>query len=272
MRRPLICGLLLVVCGAFLDAGAQESQTRLCPVHKGWLGQIQQVDPLAHWDKDFLVAVTHQARQRIHGPSTPAVVLYDKNGKAVREGKIWLPDAAWLRVSHAAVTREGHIVATGMALTSDGKYTRFIAQTDLAGNTTQVMRTGAFAPGMVCAASDGTVWAIGDEIEGGRRSAEVMLLWHYSLTAGLLHQELPARSFATRLSLATGGGRQGSFLRCAGGKVGLYVNLTDEYIQIDSPGSPPTRWQVDSSILDTTKLTGLALTDSGRVFGSTGDL
>lgn len=141
-------------------------------------------------------------------------------------------------------------------------------KTDLAGNTTQSLLTDSFKPEQICEGSDGTVWSLGISLspnDGQQHNTDV--LRHYSFEKGLLHSYLPE---GTVKSLARS--RRpwfspfGSFLRCAKEKVSLYLNFTDEYVEVNTSSFELNRWKLDEAVVRQGKASGMAVTEDGRVY------
>lgn len=224
---------------------------------------------LPSWDRGYLVT---KELETLSPKDPPNVVLWDAEGKRAREARIWFDGAVRLMVRSVAVTPEGRIVAGGHAITKDGARASFIARTDLSGNVTDVVRTNPYGVGMICASPDGTVWAFGVDVEKHDAQQNYNMLRQFSFERGQLHEFVGRRSFATRFPPSEdSGGGQGSFLRCGKDKVGLYVNLTNEYIEMDLTASRGQRWQVDMTGMEKTIVTGLGITDDGRLLATLGD-
>ena len=219
-----------------------------------------------HWENGFLVVREEVALENLD-PEAPAITLYDSNGVLVREGRIWFPGAQKVRVRHATVTKAGNIVAVGRAWVSGIREQYFIAKTDLSGTVAEVVWIDPFAAAMACAASDGTVWTFGIDPVKSRLKEDYAMLRQYSFDGGLLREELPRSSFPVGMSPAMWRTPQGSFLHCSEGRVSLYVNRTDEYIEVDGDGIL-RRWPVDMSSVGPMKAIGFGLTDSGEAYGS----
>lgn len=202
-------------------------------------------------------------------PETPNVVLYDANGLRAREGRIWFSGAARVHIGHVAVTDAGNIIAAGYVVSTDAAVASFIAKTDLSGKVAQVVRTNPFVPKMVCAASDGTVWSFGHDREKHEAKEDYAMLRQYSFDKGLLREYLPRQTFPPGPSPALNfRGQWGAYLRCTKDGVALYVNQSDEYIELLGPSNTLTRWPVGAMPLPGMKVLGFAVTDSGQVYGA----
>lgn len=68
----------------------------------------------------------------------------------------------------------------------------------------------------------------------------------------------------------TGGGEgiNGTFLICGKDRISLYLNETNEYFEIDPSKATLKRWKMAMAPLAGARVTGLAVTDKGRVYAS----
>lgn len=218
------------------------------------------------WDRGFFL---HHDIERHFAAETPNVTEWDASGQHVRDGRIWPPGAASVRIRRAAATRDGAILAAGWAILQDGSVTNFIAKTDLSGNTVQVIRTDYFETEELCEAGDGSVWTLGQEIKDGEAREESDVLRQYCFEGGLLHSYLPRRSVeAVVRSNRPWFTASGSFLRCGKDRVSGYLNFTDEYLEVNALSSQLKRWKLDVSVVDGGKASGLGITGDGTVYAS----
>jgi hypothetical protein len=110
------------------------------------------------WDRGYLL---HREFDR-----DPAMVtMYDRNGKKVLEARVVPQNAARVSLIAVGATPAGGILAAGGATMTDGSSQRFIAKTDPAGRTVQLVETGRFTVRHVCEVPDGTVWALGFDLD-----------------------------------------------------------------------------------------------------------
>jgi hypothetical protein len=65
-----------------------------------------------------------------------------------------------------------------------------------------------------------------------------------------------------------GAGPNGAFLVCSKDRISLYMNQTNEYVEIEPSTQKLQRWKMDMSPLDRAAVTGLAATDDGHVYAS----
>jgi hypothetical protein len=217
---------------------------------------------LPEWDRSYLF---HRELDK-----DPAVVtMYDRNGKKVVEARVVLQDATRVSLLTAGATHAGGILAAGGAIFTDGSNQRFIAKTDAAGRTVQSVQMGRFTTRHVCEAPDGTVWALGFDMDLHNDSPDADkkdVLRHYSFEKGLLGAFVSLGSISkSPLSYLTIYNR--SYLRCGKDRVSVYLGgPAAQYIEVDASTEKLTRWSVDMSSVVGSKTHGFAVTDEGKVF------
>jgi hypothetical protein len=219
------------------------------------------------WDRGYMI---HHEIERYNRPDQAMVVMYDAAGKRLREGRIWPRGAGSVSIRRAAATRDGAILAAGGAIMQDGSISGYIAKTDLGGDTIQSVATGAFKPEQICEAPDGTVWSLGKAGSAdGSPVPDTEVVRQYSFEKGLVHSFLPEitvqaimnsdRPWFTPFE---------SFLRCGNGRISVYLSFTDEYAEISTSSFELKRWQLDETVVQHGKASGLAITEDGRVYAS----
>ena len=191
---------------------------------------------------------------------------------AVRTGPVTLPGATQLTLRHATVAADGAVVVAGHAYMSDRSAQYFIARIGADGAVTGSVRTGPFAPQCICAAQDGSVWAVGSELDAEELGDSYPLLRHFDFEKGLLGQALEADSFSPSqnpsvvINRWVMGDADSSWLRCDSKRAYVYSNQTDELIEVDARTHTVSRWQIDSDAAG--KVVGLAITVSGELFAN----
>jgi hypothetical protein len=212
------------------------------------------------WDRGYLL---HREFDR-----DPAVVtMNDRNGKKVLEARVVPQNAARVSLIAVGATPAGGILAAGGATMTDGSSQRFIAETDPAGRTAQLVGTGRFAVRHVCEVPDGTVWALGFDLDiHDSPDADRDVLRHYSFEKGLLGSfvSLDSISRFPDSYLAINPGK--SYLRCGKDRVLVYLGPAAQYIEVDASTEKLIRWSVDMSSVVGSKTRGFALTDEGKIF------
>jgi hypothetical protein len=211
------------------------------------------------WDRGYLFHL---------GEDLAAVTMYDRNGKKVLEARVVLQDAARVSLLTAGATHAGGILAAGGAIFTDGSNQRFIAKTDPAGRTVQSVHMGRFTTRHVCEASDGTVWALGHDMDiRDSPHTDKNVLRHYSFEQGLLETFVSFDSISkfpeAYPSILN---PMESYLRCGKDRVSVYLAPTAQYIEVDASTKKVTRWSVDMSSVVGSNSRGFAVTDEGRIF------
>ncbi len=164
---------------------------------------------------------------------------------------------------------DGGAIVSGHAAIDPG-ITYFLAETSASGGVVSVLRTETFIPARVCKARDGTIWTLGrDPQKESAQDSNYPLVRQYALESGLLHGYL-SRALVDFRHKAIGGGEgpNGSFLVCGKDRISLYLNETNEYIEVDPLTESLKRWEMDMAPLPEARVTALAVTDKGRVYAT----
>jgi hypothetical protein len=213
------------------------------------------------WDRSYLL-------HREFDKDPALVTMYDRTGKKVLEARVVPQKAAKVSVGPTGATHAGGILAAGGGIKTDGSGQRFIAKTDPAGRTVQSVDTGRFTTRHVCEAPDGTVWALGYDLDiHDSPDADRNVLRHYSFEKGLLGTFVSFDSiskFPDAYSAIANSGR--SYLRCGKDRVFVYLAPAARYIEVDASTEKLTRWSVDMSSVVGSTTRGFAVTDEGRIF------
>src|ERR1700730_3673347 len=204
------------------------------------------------------------------GDFPAGLAVYDRIGKQVSQTYISIPGATQLWLVGAIPTSDGGAIASGKVAIDDGT-TYFLAETSTSGGVVSTLRTETFAATRMCKASDGTAWTLGrDPKKESEHEGDYPLVRQYSFETGLLHSYLSRSSVNFRPEGATGGGEgpSSTFLVCGKDRISLYLNETNEYFEIDPSGGSLKRWEMAVAPIRGARVTGLAVTDRGRVYAS----
>jgi hypothetical protein len=218
---------------------------------------------LPDWSNGWAIAIEGEPRTANEYRAT--------SDGTVRTGTVTLPGATQLAVWHATVAVDGAVVVSGHAYMSDRSAQYFIARIGSDGAVTGSVRTGPFAPQCICAAQDGSVWAVGSELDAEELGESYALVRHFDFEKGLIGQAVEADSFSPSqnpsrfMNRWVTGDTDSSWLRCDSKRAYVYSNQTDELIEVDARTHAVSRWQIDSSA---GKVVGLAITASGELFAN----
>jgi hypothetical protein len=204
------------------------------------------------------------------GDFPAGLTVYDRSGKQVSQAYISIPGGTQLWLVGAVPTSDGGAIASGQIAIDDGT-TYFLAETSTSGGVVSTLRTKTFLATRMCKASDDTVWTLGrDPEKESEHEGDYPLVRQYSFEKGLLHSYLSRSSVNFRYEGATGGGEglSGTFLVCGKERISLYLNETNEYLEIDPSGGSLKRWEMAVAPIAGARVTGLAVTDKGRVYAS----
>ncbi len=251
------------------------------PLHSAtYLDAVRSSGNRPNWNHGRLAQLT---RNTTLGSAN--VDVYDSDGKHVIDARIWFPEAVEVFLVDAVPLEGGGVLASGQA-TTDETIFDFVAKTDNSGNVIAVIKTESFWPARVCEQSDGTVWVLGRDVQkeianhnanddenvnadDNANGNDYFLLRQYSFERGPLHGYLSRDSVALRrTAIAGGGGPQGSYLDCGKRIVSVYLNQTDEFVQVDAAKESMQRWTMDMSLIKGGKVTGLGLTENGCIYAS----
>lgn len=216
---------------------------------------------MPEWDRSYLL--------HLEFDRDPALVtMYDRTGKKALEARVVPQNAAKVSLTTTGATHAGGILAAGGGIMTDGSGHRFIAKTDTVGRTVQSVDTGRFTTRHVCEAQDGTVWALGYDLDiHDSPDADKNVLRHYSFEKGLLGTFVSFDSiskFADAYSAIASPMK--SYLRCGKNRVSVYLAPAAQYIEVDASTEKLTRWSVDMSSVVGSNTRGFAVTDEGRIF------
>ena len=220
------------------------------------------------WDRGYVLS---HGIEVYSSADEATVVMYGHDGQPAREGHIWPPAAQRVRLIGTATTHEGAIIAAGWAGMPDGSVSKFIAKTDLLGNTIKTIMTGSFVPRQMCEAEDGTVWSLGIDVPSPDPDSPSNVLRQFSFEKGLLRGYLPFESVKAPVNSNTRSFNPfGSYVRCGKDKVVAYLKFTDEYVEVDTKSFEGKRWKLDLSSTNQGKASALGITDDAHVYVSFG--
>jgi hypothetical protein len=196
--------------------------------------------------------------------------VYDKNGKLVSQTYVSIPGATQLWLIGAAPTGNGGAIASGQ-FTTDEETSYFLAETSTSGGVVSTVHTETYLTARMCRAADGTIWTLGrDSVKESEHQLDYEIVRQYNFEKGLMHSYVPRSSvnFQSEGATGTGEGENGAFLVCGRDRISVFLNETNEYFEIDPSKEILKRWKIAMSPLDGGRVTGLAVTDAGRVYAS----
>jgi hypothetical protein len=275
VRSNLLVAMLLVSASALVAAvGVARAQDLARgdvghlsePHHELWAPEVFRVSgkqPL--WAHGYLAQFTGDVT-----PGNPNADVYDRQGKVASQARFWFPGVQRIMLLDAIATAEGGVIASGTAVTDEGGSFWFLGKTDSSGVLISHLEIQKFI-GRVCEASDGTIWTYGHAAtKESENDHSYSLVEQYSFEKGLLNSYLSRELVAVRKFAisAGGGGPNGTFLVCSEDRISLYMNQTNEYVEIEPSTQKLQRWKMDMSPLERAAVTGLAATEDGHVYAS----
>jgi len=239
--------------------------------HKGRFPAVLQAG-FRSWDKGHLIAVVAGAL----APNSPAVTVYDRDGRVTRETPIWMDGASEVMLTDAAMSQTGSLIVSGGARNADGAVTNFIAEIGADNRVQKVIRTTPFTPYYVCALDNGTVWSYGFDRDRNLKGVQNSLrLRNFSFEKGELQAllnttALPGGRVSGDWLLPLGRYRGEISFGCNSKMVTLYNSRSGDLVEVDLKSNTMTMTKVlllPASPPDFL-ITGFALTDSGAIFAS----
>ena len=220
------------------------------------------------WNRGLLVSFSL-------GESKEPVRAYDRTGNRLFESFLIFENAFKTFVQDALATSSGGIVVAGSALTADGASADFITEI-LPTGIQRTIRTSPFYPMKVCTTNEGTVWAYGKELNEARAAEpreHYAMLREYSFEKGELRSALDRATVRPPTGVPVGGKLEELQMRCNDQTVVLVNGPTGELIEYDLSTSHLNRWPLAPlpDGVDITRITGAALSDSGKIYVSTYD-
>lgn len=213
------------------------------------------------WDRGYMLSYQ---REKNFDRDHPVVMLYDRDGNLVREGRVWAPTSGSVRILAVGAAQKGGILAAASGTMIDGSIQGFLAATDLSGNPSRSLLTGPFETQHVCEMPDGTIWALGSDFgKENENDSAYDILRHYSFEKGLLGSYVSRDSISKACAFA-----ERSRIQCGKNKIFAYLAPSGELVEVDSASDKATRWKVDVSPLEDGEVNGFAATEDGRIFVS----
>ncbi len=213
------------------------------------------------WDNGFFVRF-----EIPDGGTTPAVYLQDADGKDLTKAVVSMPDAVENALSDVAVSPQGELAVAGGASWPGGRGTGYILFLDKTGKALQLLRTAPFSPLRICFGADGTVWAIGWELDAsGMELAEYNILRHYGRDGKVIHSAIPRSLFSLPGHL---GPVSQSYLTASGDRIGIYSDRTREWIEVSATTGALVRRWAGPDLGPKSRVVGAFLTNSGFAYVS----
>jgi hypothetical protein len=204
------------------------------------------------------------------GDFPAGIEVYDRNAKLVSQTYVSIPGATQLWLVGAIPTSDGGAIASGQ-FSNDEETTYFLARTSPSGGVVSTLRTQTFIAARMCQANDGTIWTLGrDPEKESAKDTDYALVRQFSFEKGLLHTYVPRSSvnLSNDGTLGAGEGPSSAFLSCGKDRISIFFNQTDEYFEIDPSKETLRRWKMSMAPLADGRVTGLTVTDAGRVYAS----
>jgi hypothetical protein len=215
---------------------------------------------------------------RIITPGSPSNVVLTSltTGEDLRVS-LSIPGASKYVLEDAALTPDLRLLAVGSyAKSADGAPQGIVATMDLTGKVISTAQMGRFVASHICAATDGTFWALGQEWERELQPAgsSYPLLRNYTSEGSLKRSYFPSNELLDpRLDLRPRGTVFGpnvtdAYLACGITSVGVFVGLLDSWhwFEVQTQTGAAKHWTM-KPVRDY-RMTGLALVSERNAYAS----
>jgi hypothetical protein len=266
LRFLFLVGLLSLVWGVPAPAGQQ-------PINESRAGHLSEpyrsawCPAAARLDQHRPSWANGRLAQLAEGNFPLDLIVYDGQCKQVSAAHIAIPEWTDIGLLTAVPAIEADAIVSGHATANPG-LTFFLAKISSGGIAT-VVGTESFMARGVCEASDHTIWTIGRDQEKEKAHDDYPLVQQYGFEKGFLRGYLSrAESGLTNTNLLGVSHAYGGLLACGKEHISIYLNETNEYIEIDPATQSLRRWKMDRRPLPEGQVSGLAVTERGRVYAS----
>ncbi len=229
-------------------------------------------------DRGLLLCYKKWTDSRSGGPN---IFVFDGNGHQTASYRLWLDGATKVYIEDVAATPNGAIVGVGSAIGSDGRMTAFFATMTGSQPAVRVVQLKTSIPYEVCAAQDGSFWTLvgapPHEIVG-EKDKDYDALLHIGSAGQVSGEFLPRSGFKTTPEPTIRPYEGAPRLFCGKSGVSAYIPASGEWIEVDGAGNVLTHAQVPlipfvktsqgSIPFRHAQMYGMAMTDSGAVYGS----
>ncbi|HZR27504.1 MAG TPA: hypothetical protein VFA71_01885, partial [Terriglobales bacterium] len=224
-------------------------------------------------------------------PHVPRVDLYDKDS-LYSSIKVKFPDNAEVWLYDAIVTTSGRLIVSGWYKPDVGEIHDFIGMPDIEGHVSPIIDTGSFIPRMITTCDNGaTIWAVGGSRNTWNPNTRVHdprdVLRQYSFSDGSMKTSLLSTATLSMGPDAANVNAPDQIMQCHNETLGIYMGLSDQWIEYDTNTNQLTRWQLPKRFhhwveqdsqgkvlpLPTVlkHVTGFVMLDSGDVYASFDD-
>jgi hypothetical protein len=195
--------------------------------------------------------------------SLPALHVFDRTGKQLASVPFQIPGAVSVHLVGMARSLQGNLAVSGTAKNADGAGSNFIGLVGSSG-AIKVIRTTPFAVSKLAFVPDGTLWALGQELDRDAHSwaeqPHSPILRHYREDGLLLGSALSPEILGAPYPA------DGAFLCVLGNRIGVFSpgggNSTSQWMEISPSGDVRGVWRVPA-FPESTTITGVAMTRAG---------
>ncbi len=207
------------------------------------------------------------------GPQKDTIHLNSLSDGMTKDLPFWINGASQIWIDAVAVVSEQKFIVVGSFLPiAGGQPINFMAETDIEGRHVQTVDMGTYEPEFACAASDGSVWTLGQDWSAEQSDISYPMLRNYLPNGRLLDSYLvndslpPIRLNFSRRLHRMGGASGGTYLRCGDESVGVYLGPAFTWAEVQLKNKTFQTWKVQFPASG--HVTGLALLGTHEVYCS----
>jgi hypothetical protein len=195
------------------------------------------------------------------------VKLLDLQNRTWREFNPWPSEpTAGVVIKKVVPLRDGRIVVGLRCISFDNQRAEIVAVFDKSGKRTGWFRTNPFAWDDFALDNDNSIWVFGfcPDYLTNSCSTDYGTVRHYSLEGDMLHAFLPYDTFPKASLLGARSGVMYTYVFVGSKGIGVYVDPTGEWIQLDRKGTIVSRERL--ALPEAGDSFRLGMSPSGRVF------
>jgi hypothetical protein len=257
MKRWQVGGLLFgLLLSNSLGAGGSaqlSAPTATAKLARGSSAEASPSGGIPAWSNGSFLAFDGN-----HG-GAPVLQVFDRGGQPLLLTTVAIPEATRVNLIVAARSPQGALAVSGTAQDSQGAGANFIAWITTSGVISRVVRTTPFAAMDLAFAPDGTLWALGRELQhNATRPVATTMLRQYGTTCELLRTALPSETFVSQHPHPV----VDALLAVSSDRVGVLSVMASQWAEVAFSGAVLGSWTL-SPFPSNSRVTGLAMTSKG---------
>lgn len=215
-------------------------------------------------------------RPTADAPKTDAIRLQNLTLNEETTVPFWPAGSSRYWINDADITSNRQLLVAGVyASARDDGMHNFVAELNPDGSLSRSLSLDTFEPMLVCAATDSSIWVLGQNMAAEAAGDSYSLLRNYSMDGRLLGTYLKREDLAVkrlRLNLSRrlhyAGSRVGKrALFCSSKSVGVYLGPALTWVSVDLKTKSEERWRIPSPG-EHVLMSGIAVTQDEVVYAS----